>query len=175
MLQGINVSLNISRQSSRGFVIHPLLLILLDNLIASQGTKVLEDREERSSFFCVTDGAPQRQVVVPVIKYTGALSSPKWADIERGSVFISNNLQGTLRPSRKVRDAVQYTGRPLYCAVSDRARKRRQDVLHAESRYDITCWPHGAEGADRLDRLRNRKFSGSSVFLSLSDFRDTWV
>ena len=67
---------------------------------------------------------------------------------------------------------MHYKGRPLYCSIPDRARKRRRDVLHAELRYCITCRPHGNEGTDRLDRLCNRKFSRGSALLRLSDFCD---
>jgi hypothetical protein len=66
------------------------------NLIALQGERVLEDREVRQPFVYVTEGAPQRQAVQSVIKYTGTLSIPEWMDIEQGSVFdFSSFARGT--------------------------------------------------------------------------------
>ena len=95
-LQGINISPAILRPYYRGFVVRPPLLIHLDNFTISQGTEILGDREVRSSFLSVTDGAPQRQVVQSIIKYTGTLSIPEWMDIERGSVLIfSDFAKGT--------------------------------------------------------------------------------
>jgi hypothetical protein len=92
MPQGINISLNISKPCYHGFAIHPLLSVLLNNLIALQGTRVLEDREIRRPLIYVTGGAPQRQVVSSVIKYTGTLSIPQWMDIEQGSVLGFQHL-----------------------------------------------------------------------------------
>ena len=70
----------------------PLLLVLQYNLIPSQGTKVLEDRELRTTLCYVTDGAPQRQASQPVLRYTGTSDTPEWRDTEPGSVFSFNNF-----------------------------------------------------------------------------------
>ena len=85
-------TLTISKPCYHGFAIHLLLSILLNNLIALQGTRVLEDREIRQPLIYVTRGAPQRQVVSPVIKYTGTLRAPQWMDIEQGSVLSFQHL-----------------------------------------------------------------------------------
>jgi hypothetical protein len=90
------MSLTISKPCCHGFVVHPLLLVLLDNLIPSQGTKVLEDRELRSSFRYVTYDVPQRRAYRPVFRYTGTRSAPEWMDTERGSVFSFDDfVRGT--------------------------------------------------------------------------------
>lgn len=52
-----------------------------------QGTKVLEDREVRHRFRVSTEGAPPQDVSTEITKYTGALASPEWEDIEPGRVF----------------------------------------------------------------------------------------
>ena len=123
----------VSKLCYRGFVIHPLLSILLDNFITLQGTKVLEDHEVRRNFSYITEGAPQLQAFQSVVKYTGEQSAPRWMDIEKGNVFgFSDNFVRSLKSSRQVRDAVQCTGRSLHCSISDKARKHRQYVLHAE-------------------------------------------
>jgi len=64
-----------------------LLSILLDNLISSQGAKVLEDQEVRHSFCYVTEGAPQRQALQTILKYPGTDSVPRWTDIESGKQY----------------------------------------------------------------------------------------
>jgi len=48
-----------------------------------RGTKVLEDREVRSPYCYVTEGAPQRQAYQSVLKYTGVGVAPEWMDVER--------------------------------------------------------------------------------------------
>jgi hypothetical protein len=45
-------------------------------------------------------------------------------------------------------------------------------VLHAGIRCDIARWPHRTQCTDRLDRLRNCKFSGS--FILLTTLSDSW-
>ena len=55
--------------------------------IVLQGTKVLEDREVRHWFRVSTKGAPPQDASTEIIKYTGALASPEWEDIEPGRVF----------------------------------------------------------------------------------------
>ena len=71
---------------------HPLLLILPDNPIALQGTRVLEDQEIRQGFSYTSKGAPRQQAVRSVIRYTGTLRAPEWMDIEPGSVTIFNSF-----------------------------------------------------------------------------------
>ena len=101
MLQGIKKSLAVLKPCYRGSVTHPLLLILLDNFIVLQGTKVLEDREIRRSFCYVTEGTPRQYAPQSIIKYTGTRSVPQWMDIERGDVLsFSNNLRGVFKSSR---------------------------------------------------------------------------
>ena len=85
--QGINVSMNVSKTCYHGFAIHCLLLILLNNFVALQGTKVLEDREIRFSLHLITDNAPQERTFESVYKYTGRRSAPEWMDVERGNGF----------------------------------------------------------------------------------------
>jgi len=48
----------------------------------SRGTKVLEDREIRSRFCYITEGAPQRQAYQSILKYTGTNYAPEWMDTE---------------------------------------------------------------------------------------------
>ena len=64
----------------------PTLMILLETLIALQGTKVLEDREVRYNFCYVTEGAPQQEGFQSVLKYTGTRNNPQWMDVEPGKV-----------------------------------------------------------------------------------------
>jgi len=49
----------------------------------SRGTKVLEDREIRHKFCCISEGAPPQKVVLNIIKYTGSLVAPEWGDKEK--------------------------------------------------------------------------------------------
>lgn len=81
----------VSKLCYRGFVIHPVLPTTPTNLTASQGTKVLEDYGVRRSFHYTTEGDPRRQASYSVIKYTGAQNSPRWTDVEQGTVFGSSN------------------------------------------------------------------------------------
>ena len=90
---GTNVSLDTSRPCYHGFVVYPILLILLDNLIALQGVKVLEDREVRSSYCYVTEGVPKGQASQTVLKYTGPHGAPEWMDLEQGSGLHLVNLE----------------------------------------------------------------------------------
>ena len=94
MSQGKDVSPAVSRACYCGFVIRRRSLTLLDNFIALQGTKVLEDREVRFLLCYISEGAPQREASSSVFKYTGALSTPQWMDTELGSVFVSITLLG---------------------------------------------------------------------------------
>jgi len=48
----------------------------------SRGTKVLEDREIRHSFYWTSEDAPPQHASPGVVKYTGALTSPEWEDTE---------------------------------------------------------------------------------------------
>ena len=58
------------------------------DLIALQGTKVLEDREIRHSFCITARGEPPQHASPRISKYTGDLTAPKWEDVEPGRVFI---------------------------------------------------------------------------------------
>ena len=58
------------------------------NSVARQGTKVLEDREIRLVHAMVAEGAPPTHSNAEITKYTGALATPEWKDIEPGRVFI---------------------------------------------------------------------------------------
>lgn len=64
-----------------------LCFAFLIELRRSQGTKVLEDREIRLRFSCSTEGTPPQQAYQGVTKYTGALATPEWKDIEPGRVL----------------------------------------------------------------------------------------
>jgi len=50
--------------------------------IALQGTKILEDREIRQRFHTPSQGTPPKHCFSDIIKYTGALDSPEWKDVE---------------------------------------------------------------------------------------------
>ena len=65
--------------------------IIPDNVIALQGTKVLEDHEIRRSFCYMTKEGPQKRVSKPILKYTGTERAPLWMDVEQGDVFSSSN------------------------------------------------------------------------------------
>jgi len=54
------------------------------NFIVPQGTKVLEDREIRRSFYETTEGAPAQHVLPKILKYTGTPAALKWKDEEQG-------------------------------------------------------------------------------------------
>jgi len=49
----------------------------------SKGTKVLENREIRTSMYVVREGAPAKEVTARIIKYDGSQRSPRWMDVER--------------------------------------------------------------------------------------------
>jgi len=57
------------------------------NFIATQGTKVLEDREIRLDFCWTSVDTPPRLVFPKVAKYTGPLVAPEWEDAEKGRAF----------------------------------------------------------------------------------------
>jgi len=57
------------------------------NHIVLQGTKVLEDREIRHSFYMTSEDIPPQHVFSRVVKYTGTLATPEWDDVEEGRVF----------------------------------------------------------------------------------------
>jgi hypothetical protein len=153
----------------------PLLLILIHDLIALQGTKVLEDREVRESFIFVTKDASKRQIIQPVIKYTGTRRAPEWMDLEKGSFVFNEFVRGTQGKGRQVRDTMQCMGRYLYCSVPNRAGTLRRRILQAELRSNITCGPHRTQSTGCLDRLGIGKFSGNLISPALSDFRDVWI
>ena len=92
MPQGIGASIAVSKKCYRGFVIYRLLLILLDNLIVLQGTKVLKDKEVRFGLSYTTEDTPQQHASPSVLKYTGTSSSPGWTDIDQGSIFSPTTL-----------------------------------------------------------------------------------
>ncbi|KAF9650935.1 hypothetical protein BDM02DRAFT_1001660 [Thelephora ganbajun] len=100
--RGISRSPTVSRPRYCGFVVNPHLSILLDNSIASQGTKVLEDHEVRPRFQYATEDAPQRQAFRSVVRFTGAHSVPQWVDIERDKL-----------------ETLQYICRSLHCSYSE--------------------------------------------------------
>ena len=107
--QGRNVSLTTSKACCCGFVIHCHLLILYGNFITLQGTKVLADREVRFLLCYITEGAPQRQALSSVFKYTGTHGAPQWMDTERGSVFSFNDfVRGTKIKQTSLRHCVIY-------------------------------------------------------------------
>ena len=107
--QGRDVSPTISEPCYHGFVIRPLSLISLGDPVVSQGTKVLEDREIRSRFWYVAEGAPQQQAYQSILKYTGTNSAPEWMDTEPGSVFCFNNFsKGVQAKQASTRHCVVY-------------------------------------------------------------------
>jgi len=48
----------------------------------SKGTKVLENREIRRKVRVACEGAPQKDVLVRIVKYDGNLRDPEWMDVE---------------------------------------------------------------------------------------------
>ena len=74
----------------------PPFIILLDNPVVFQGTKVLEDREVKFSLCYLTEGTPQQHAASSVLKYTGMSRIPEWTDVNEGSVFnFYNIVRGT--------------------------------------------------------------------------------
>jgi len=59
----------------------------LNSIAPAQGTKVLEDREIRLRVGRCAKGAPPQQISPGITKYTGALATPEWKDVEPGRVF----------------------------------------------------------------------------------------
>ena len=57
------------------------------DLTVLQGTKVLEDYEIRHTFWVTAQGNPPQHASPEISKYTGALLTPKWEDVEPGRVF----------------------------------------------------------------------------------------
>jgi hypothetical protein len=49
----------------------------------SKGTKVLEDREIRTTMYVIREGAPARDILARIVKYDGNLKEPRWTDIEQ--------------------------------------------------------------------------------------------
>jgi len=62
----------------------------------ARGAKVLEDHEVRHSFCYVTEGAPQRQAVQTILKYTGTDSVPRWTDIQPDKFEMLCNIRANL-------------------------------------------------------------------------------
>ena len=128
MPEEIGVSIVVSKTCYRGFVIYPLLLILLDDLVVLQGTKVLEDKEVRFSLSYTTEDTPQQHASPSVLKYTGTSSSPEWTDdVDQGSVFSFNNIvKGAQTKQTSSRRYVLYepTSPPLRIKQSGGTRAR---------------------------------------------------
>ena len=57
------------------------------NYIALQDTKVLEDQEIRRTFYRSGENNPPQRAWSSIIKYTGAVISPRWTDDEPGRAF----------------------------------------------------------------------------------------
>ena len=89
------------------------------NFIALQGTKVLEDREIRHSFFLSSEDGPPQHASPGIDKYTGALDAPEWKDVEQGKVF----------------------GFPWYLVNSAQSQKDKFETL-CHVKADISTAPH---------------------------------
>ena len=117
------------------------------NSIALQGTKILEDREIRRTFSATTKDAPRKHAFTQIIKYTGALASPEWEDVEPGRVFsFPWYLVKTLRAKRQVRKIVSCQGRHLQCSAYIKTRGNTKNGLQAELRHNFTRGPLRAQG-----------------------------
>lgn len=92
ILREIDASLVTLQPCYCGFVIRSRLLNFLDDYIALQGTKVLEDREVRASFRRVAEDSPERQLYTSIVKYSGTRTAPEWMDIEPGIMFVFNYI-----------------------------------------------------------------------------------
>ena len=132
--QGTDVSPITSKPCYCGFVIRALLLILLGNLIPLQGTKVLEDREVRTTFRFVNYDAPEEQASMPILRYTGTHSSPEWTDIERGSVFSFDNfVRGTQVKQTNSRHCAMYRQTSLRLRTKQNPDPQAGNVTHGNS------------------------------------------
>ena len=121
----------VSKTCYRGFVIYPLLLILLDNLVVLQGTKVLEDEELRLSLSYATEDTPHQHASPSVLRYTGTSSSPEWTDVDQGSVFAFNNtVKGAQSKQTSLRRCVlDELISPLFRIRQSAARQARYTIL----------------------------------------------
>ena len=92
----VSWSLIVSLPCYRRSVNHPVRSTLLDDFTVLQGTRVLKDREVRHNLCYVTEGAPRKQALHSILKYTGTSETPGWTDTEPGSVFSFNGpMRGT--------------------------------------------------------------------------------
>jgi len=79
--------------------------------VALQGTKVLEDREIRLVHSAISLGSPPTHSFPEISKYTGALATPQWKDVEPGRVSFPPVPCETLSErKRQVRNVVQCQG-----------------------------------------------------------------
>lgn len=70
--------------------IAPVRFTLLTGIcVAIQGTKVLENREIRTTMYVVREGAPAKDVLARIVKYDGNLKEPRWIDIEQSATLDS--------------------------------------------------------------------------------------
>jgi len=61
-------------------------LYLHADAVGFQGTKVLEDREIRTTMYVVREGAPARDILARIVKYDGNLKEPRWTDLEQSMI-----------------------------------------------------------------------------------------
>ena len=99
-----------------------------------QGTKVLKDHEIRRSFNVTAQGNPPRHTSPRISKYTGNLVSPKWVDIEPGSVYLPLAPREKFSKSkRQFRNVVlcqgQHFQRPVYITLLANGRNGLQAAL----------------------------------------------
>lgn len=59
------------------------------DVMAIQGTKVMENREIRTRIHVVREGAPAGDVLAQIVRYDGKKSEPRWMDIERSETVKS--------------------------------------------------------------------------------------
>jgi hypothetical protein len=63
----------------------------------TQGTKVLENREIRTTINVIREGAPATDIYAGIVKYDGKIKAPEWMDVERGRTlnFMARFLHPT--------------------------------------------------------------------------------
>jgi len=100
-----------------------------------QGTKILDNREIRRRYSVSTKDTPPQHCSSYIVKYTGALTSPEWKDVDLCRVF-SLSLYFTQSQKDKFRKlcrveagifCVPYTTK--FAGIRKRAYERNYDII----------------------------------------------
>lgn len=81
---------------------------LRTDAVETQGTKVLEDKEIRTTMHEIRESISGEDIVGRISRYDGSLSEPKWTDVEPSKIskLIPLSTSPHSRSERQVRDPV---------------------------------------------------------------------